>query len=588
MSDPRQQGRVRLTAAEPGAAERPVQKPVAAKMFVRPAAGLRPQLATESFLDFTPNLALEGLEAVLNTTGFEDVEDAPVRPLINAAAPVEVVPPVTFAAPPVAKPAIELKPPSTPIAVYEPIEFLDYEDDEEADVAEAYSEPELEPEPEPEPPALSEPFAIAWPNAVAPGVAKMQQGYASIALADTPIELPDLALKTVRPRILRGTNPFAPKPAPAPASAPVPETPVIQARPTPPPAPAKATPTVTAKPAQPAVRPAAAVPPAPVPPAVVHRPAAAAAAVSPALAKTEPAKTSAPPERDRRPAAAAKAPAAPAPQQAPTPNRPPLRDRGNAVPVEEVLEQPTPAPKPKMVPIRKPEPVAAAASAPERADNLPMLGMPEEQKSPITKIGMVAVVVAVLAGGAYVTFSGGKSSARASGPEETISDNTNPGMVIGGGGWTTTWGADSPVNKGKQISIYRPSMTMPDYRLEFRGQIEKKALGWIFRAQDPKNYYVMKLQTLKPGASPVVALVKYAVIDGKETTHTQTMLPFPVSLDTVYQVRVDVKGDKFTTYVQGKLLDYWTDDRIKLGGAGFYTETGERSQIKSSQVSYLK
>ena len=56
----------------------------------------------------------------------------------------------------------------------------------------------------------------------------------------------------------------------------------------------------------------------------------------------------------------------------------------------------------------------------------------------------------------------------------------------------------------------------------------------------------------------------------------------------MYQVRVDVKGDKFTTTVQGKTLDYWTDDRIKLGGAGFYTETGERSQIKSSQVSYLK
>ena len=37
-------------------------------------------------------------------------------------------------------------------------------------------------------------------------------------------------------------------------------------------------------------------------------------------------------------------------------------------------------------------------------------------------------------------------------------------------------------------------MTMPDYRFEFRGQIERKALGWIFRASNPKNYYVMKLE----------------------------------------------------------------------------------------------
>ena len=130
-------------------------------------------------------------------------------------------------------------------------------------------------------------------------------------------------------------------------------------------------------------------------------------------------------------------------------------------------------------------------------------------------------------------------------------------------------------------------MTMPDYRFAFTGQIERKALGWIFRAKDPKNYYVMKLTTIKPGANPVVALVRYAVIDGKETTYTQVIVPFNVSLGTVYQVRLDVKGDKFTTYVQGKALDYWTDDRIKVGGAGFYTDPGERSQIKSSQVSYL-
>ena len=50
-------------------------------------------------------------------------------------------------------------------------------------------------------------------------------------------------------------------------------------------------------------------------------------------------------------------------------------------------------------------------------------------------------------------------------------------MVIGGGGWTTNWGADVPSNKGKQISLFRPSMSMTDYRFEFRGQIEKKAIG---------------------------------------------------------------------------------------------------------------
>ena len=97
----------------------------------------------------------------------------------------------------------------------------------------------------------------------------------------------------------------------------------------------------------------------------------------------------------------------------------------------------------------------------------------------------------------------------------------------------------------------------------------------------------MKLEALKQGLNPLVALVKYAVINGKETTRTQVMLPFDVKIGTIYKVRLDVKGNKFSVYVQDKQIDYWTDDRIKLGGTGFYTETGERSQIKASQVSYL-
>ena len=173
---------------------------------------------------------------------------------------------------------------------------------------------------------------------------------------------------------------------------------------------------------------------------------------------------------------------------------------------------------------------------------------------------MAAAVAVALLGGGYMVFSSGGSSTNAA--VEGTSD-ADPGMIVGGGGWTTTWGSDSPNNKGKQISIYRPSMPMSDYRFEFRGQIEKKALGWLFRASNPKNYYVMKLEAIKGGANPLVALIKYAVIDGKEQTHTQVMLPFDVKVGTLYHVRMDVGGDKFATYVQDKLVDHWNDDRIK-------------------------
>jgi hypothetical protein len=130
-------------------------------------------------------------------------------------------------------------------------------------------------------------------------------------------------------------------------------------------------------------------------------------------------------------------------------------------------------------------------------------------------------------------------------------------------------------------------MAMTDYRFEFRGQIEAKALGWIVRAANAKNYYGMKIEKIKGGLSPVFALVKYSVIDGKENTHTQVMLNSEYKADQLWSVRVDVRGDRIATYIMDKLVDYWTDNQVKTGGAGFLIDKGERAQIKSSQFSYL-
>lgn len=251
------------------------------------------------------------------------------------------------------------------------------------------------------------------------------------------------------------------------------------------------------------------------------------------------------------------------------------------------------------MPIRKSEPAPAAAAEATPSTDFQNFGMQQMEPSfigkfwanastPVKGAAVAAVAVAVIAAGMLIFKPGVSSDSAGSGPASTsAAESTVPAMVIGGGGWTTNWGSDVPSNKGKQISLFRPSMVMTDYRLEFRGQIEKKAIGWIFRASNPKNYYVAKLEVVKGGLNPGIALIKYPVIKGQEGTHTQVLLPNDFSLDTVYRVRMDVRGNKFTTYVQDKLVDYWTDDQIKIGGAGFYTEPGERAQIKSSQISYL-
>jgi hypothetical protein len=205
------------------------------------------------------------------------------------------------------------------------------------------------------------------------------------------------------------------------------------------------------------------------------------------------------------------------------------------------------------------------------------------------KIGAVAAGLIVVAGASWFFLRGGSPSKVDAASIGTSGDIVEALPALGGAGWTSNWGADAPVNKGKQISLFRPSMAIPDYRIEVHGQIERKALGWVFRAHDPKNYYVMKLEWIKPGPRPITALIKYAVIDGKETTRTQVLLSLPaLSMTTMYRVRTDVKGSKFTTYVNDQVVDYWTDDRLKVGGAGIYVDPGERALVKNTSIAALR
>jgi hypothetical protein len=260
--------------------------------------------------------------------------------------------------------------------------------------------------------------------------------------------------------------------------------------------------------------------------------------------------------------------------------------RGSAQPIaQEIPEVKPPASaEPKVIPIRKPEPPAKIEplDAPALALTPPSSGL-----SPAAKGGMVAAALALLIGGGWFVFKGNAAKTDVATAAPVI-DTAAPLAPLGGGGWTSNWGAEAATNHGKQISLYRPTMALPDYRIELIGQIDKKAIGWIFRAQDPKNYYVMKLEQIKPGVEPVVALVKYSVVNGKESTRTQVMLPIQATMTTMFKIRTDVKGNKFTTYVQDQLADYWTDDQHKVGGAGLYVDAGERALIKTTNISALR
>jgi hypothetical protein len=136
------------------------------------------------------------------------------------------------------------------------------------------------------------------------------------------------------------------------------------------------------------------------------------------------------------------------------------------------------------------------------------------------------------------------------------------------------------------LAIFKPTVDLTDYRFEFLGELEQKAMGWAFRVQDFKNYYAMKFVVVKPGPLPLVHIVRYAVIDGKEGPHVDKPLPMTVRADMLYRIQVNARGGDFTIMAQDQVVDFWSDNRLRHGGVGFFCNRGERALLRWVEVSH--
>jgi hypothetical protein len=152
---------------------------------------------------------------------------------------------------------------------------------------------------------------------------------------------------------------------------------------------------------------------------------------------------------------------------------------------------------------------------------------------------------------------------------------------------TRSWSYDASgfVRPGP-LAIFKPTTELSDYRFEFLEEIDQKGMGFAFRSSDLDNYYAVKLVVVRPGPLPLVHLVRYAVIHGKETSRVEKPLPFTTRSDTLYRVLVDVRGSDFTIMVQGQVVDFWSDNRLRQGGIGFFCNRGERARLRWVEVSH--
>jgi hypothetical protein len=146
--------------------------------------------------------------------------------------------------------------------------------------------------------------------------------------------------------------------------------------------------------------------------------------------------------------------------------------------------------------------------------------------------------------------------------------------------WAPGWSRhpDGYVRTGT-LALYRPSASYSNYRLEFFAQIESKSMGWVVRARDPQNYYAMKFTIVDPGLRPIIAMVHYPVVGGKNGHRVEVPLSVMVHNNTPYHVAVEVTGNRVITSIEGQEVDRWTDDTLASGGVGFFSEPGERARL---------
>lgn len=171
----------------------------------------------------------------------------------------------------------------------------------------------------------------------------------------------------------------------------------------------------------------------------------------------------------------------------------------------------------------------------------------------------------------------------------SLSDDFRSGLGewAGNGDWSRHWAYDpAGFIKTGPLAIFTPSIPLTDYSMEFLGQIEKKSIGWVFRAQNLNNYYATKITLVSNGPLPSAFVERFAVINGKEDRREKLVLPVPVRPDTLYRVRMELRGSAFTLLVQGRLVDHWSDERIKSGGIGFFSGKGEQARLRWVEVTH--
>jgi hypothetical protein len=156
------------------------------------------------------------------------------------------------------------------------------------------------------------------------------------------------------------------------------------------------------------------------------------------------------------------------------------------------------------------------------------------------------------------------------------------------GNGTNTWSYDKNgfVNPGA-LSLFGPSQQLKDYNLDALVQVDSKGdLGLVFRASSSQDYQVAKLGISGSGPMSTLTVSRYTVLAGHASKPTTIRYPERLASDTLYRVHLEVRDEAFALYIQGNLVDFWSDPRLASGGVGLFSSASSRARVGWIRVTH--
>jgi hypothetical protein len=232
-------------------------------------------------------------------------------------------------------------------------------------------------------------------------------------------------------------------------------------------------------------------------------------------------------------------------------------------------------PAPKAPPV-----ISAAAPVSAKTASLPiqfaspsfLLHTPEDQFVARYWPQIIYVVIAIVAIGCLMWGL--------SGPSPTVRSATSSAVN------TASWSHLAVSPSGRSLTMYEPSRSESDYRMEFSWIPDAAGVGWVFRSRDGDNYYAARLSLQQRGADGVLVEEHFSILGGAESAHARKVIPLANTAGLV-KVHMDAIGPAFRLFVEDKPADNWTDARLGAGALGFYADGDHLPKLLALSLTFI-